>query len=202
MVDTTKDQAMPNYIQTTTYAMAIGLGLLGASGIPVQAQTASTTSTTTNSNSDRAPNGSLEKYHGKLRASELTGANVYNDQGTAIGTVNDLLVDNDGKIQNVVLSVGGLLGVGTHYVSVPFSEIQVQPSRSNDTGMATANGVTGANGTTTTGTTNATMTPTTSAGTTTTGMATDTSSTHYFSVVLPGATKDSLTKMPEYNYRS
>jgi sporulation protein YlmC with PRC-barrel domain len=193
---------MRNYIQTTTYAVAIGLGLLGASGIPVQAQTASTTSTTTSADSDRAPNGSLEKYHGKLRASELTGANVYNDQGTVIGTVNDLLMGNDGKIQNVVLSVGGLLGVGTHYVSVPFSQIQVQPSRSTDTGVATTNGVTGPNGSATTGSTNATATPATSTGTTTTETTTDTSAKHYFSVVLPGATKDSLTKMPEYNYRS
>ncbi len=195
---------MPNYIQTTTYAMAIGLGLLGLSGASVQAQTASTSSTTTNadSDSDRAPSGSLEKYRGKLRANELTGANVYNDQGAAIGTVNDLLVGDDGRIENVVLSVGGLLGVGTHYVSVPFNQIQVQPSRSTDTGMATTNGVTGPNGSPTTGKTNTTATPATSTGTTTTGTATDTSSKHYFSVVLPGATKDSLTKMPEYNYRS
>jgi sporulation protein YlmC with PRC-barrel domain len=197
-----KDREMPKHIQTSAYAVAIGLGLLGVSGLPIQAQTTNTTSATTSTNSDRAPNGSLEKYHGKLRASELTGANVYNDHGTALGTVNDLLVGNDGKIQNVVLSVGGLLGVGTHYVSVPFSQIQVEPSHSGGTDSTATNGMTGTNGTMTTGTPNATVTPATSTGARGTGMATNTSSMQYFSIVLPGATKDSLTKMPEYNYRS
>ena len=193
---------MAKHIQTAAYAAVIGLGLLGISGLPVQAQTTNTTSTTTSTNSDSAPNGSLEKYHGKLRASELTGANVYNDHGTALGTVDDLLVGNDGKIENVVLSVGGLLGVGTHYVSVPFSQIQVEPSRSGGTDSTATNGIAGSNGTMTTGTPNATVTPAASTGARGTGMAANTSSKQYFSIVLPGATKDSLTKMPEYNYRS
>lgn len=199
----TKDQEMPNHIQATAYTVAICLGLLATSSIPVQAQATDATSTTTKTDSEKAPNGSLEKYHGMLRASKLTGANVYNDQGISIGTVNDLLLGDDGKIQNIVLSVGGLLGVGTHYVSVPFSEIQVQPSRSSGAGAAIGSGAAGPNGTVATGTaTNSAVVPATPTGARGTGMATNTSSSQYFSIVLPGATKDSLTKMPEFNYQS
>lgn len=137
----------------------------------------------------------------------MSGANVYNDQGTEIGTVNDMLVADDGKMQNVMISVGGFLGIGTHYVSVPFSQIQVQPSRSGNTGMATTNATTAIGtappnttgtgaGLATTGTmANGNMTPDASANN---NMA---ARTQYFSVVLPGATKDSLTKMPEFHYR-
>ncbi len=215
---------MPKHVQNTACAVAIGLGLLASSTVPVLAQTTPTpadnAATTANANNDKAPNGSLEKYHGLLRTSELNGANVYNDQGTAIGTVNDMLVGDDGKVQNVVISVGGFLGIGTHYVSVPFNQIQVQPSRSGNTGMVTTNS-TATTGTTTPAQTMASPEPNTTAtgagmattGTTTNGdmtpattannnMATGNASrVQYFSVVLPGATKDSLTKTPEFHYR-
>ena len=204
---------MSKHVQNNACAMAIGLGLLAFSALPVLAQPApnaarntATTSNMADANSDRAPNGSLEKYHGLLRASELNGANVYNDQGTAIGTVNDMLVGDDGRVQNVVISVGGFLGIGTHYVSVPFSQVQVQPSRSGNTGMAITNGMTGINGTATTGiattgaATNGNLAPATTANNNMT--VSNASGTQYFSIVLPGATKDMLTKMPEFYYRS
>lgn len=204
---------MSKHVQNNACAMAIGLGLLAVSALPVLAQPAPNAARNTappadmaDTNSDRAPNGSLEEYHGLLRASELNGANVYNDQGTAIGMVNDMLVSDDGKVQNVVISVGGFLGIGTHYVSVPFSEVQVQPSRSGNTGVAITNGITGINGTATTGiattgtTTNGNLAP---AKTANNNMAVSTASgTQYFSIVLPGATKDVLTKLPELHYRS
>lgn len=214
---------MPKHVQNAMCAAAIGLGLLASAAVPVAAQTtpnpADNTAMTPNgatANNDKAPNGSLEKYRGLLRASELNGANVYNDQGTAIGTVNDMLVADDGKVQNVVISVGGFLGIGTHYVSVPFSQIQVQPSRPGNTGMATTNATT-AIGTAPPANTAVSPPPNTTAtgaGLATTGtmangnMTPDASAnnnmaarTQYFSVVLPGATKDSLTKMPEFHYR-
>jgi len=204
---------MSKHVQNNACAMAIGLGLFAVSALPVLAQpepnaarNTAATADMADTNSDRAPNGSLEKYHGLLRASELNGANVYNDQGTEIGMVNDMLVGDDGKVQNVVISVGGFLGIGTHYVSVPFSQVQVQPSRSGNTGMAITNGMPGIDvvatpGIATTGTTtNGGPAPATIANN---NMAVSTASgTQYFSIVLPGATKDMLTKMAEFHYRS
>lgn len=213
---------MPKDVQRSACVMTIGFALLACSAVPVLAQITpnpadNTAAPANTANADsKAPDGNLEKYHGLLRAGELNGANVYNDQGTVIGTVNDMLVAGDGKVQNVVISVGGFLGIGTHFVSVPFSQIQVQPSRSGSTGTAITNattmpgvappattGVSPAPGTTapgagmgTTGTTTNDNTP--PAPTASNGMATG---MQYFSVVLPGATKDSLMKMPEFHYR-
>ena len=42
----------------------------------------------------------------------------------SIGEIKDLLVDNSGKIEGVVLGVGGFLGLGEHHVAVPFEQIK------------------------------------------------------------------------------
>jgi hypothetical protein len=46
--------------------------------------------------------------------------NVYDPSDNTIGEVSDVLVDKDGQVTAVILSVGGLLGLGAKYVSVPF----------------------------------------------------------------------------------
>src|SRR5262245_44728885 len=51
-----------------------------------------------------------------LKASTLIGLNVKNPANETVGTINDVVVDPEGKIQQVVVSVGGFLGVGTKKV--------------------------------------------------------------------------------------
>jgi len=56
---------------------------------------------------------------------KLTGLNVRNPQGEKIGTVDDLVINlQDGKIQYVALSVGGVLGIGDKLFAVPFQEVR------------------------------------------------------------------------------
>ena len=45
--------------------------------------------------------------------------NVYDPSDNTIGEVNDVLLDQDGHVTAVILSVGGFLGLGAKYVSVP-----------------------------------------------------------------------------------
>jgi sporulation protein YlmC with PRC-barrel domain len=49
----------------------------------------------------------------------VTGINVYNDNNEKIGDIQELIIDKSGKVDNVVLGVGGFLGMGEHYVAVP-----------------------------------------------------------------------------------
>jgi len=63
----------------------------------------------------------------EVSANKLIGMNVYNAQGDKIGTVHDILLDKDGKATGVVLSVGGLLGVGAKSVGLTWKEIDVKP---------------------------------------------------------------------------
>ena len=51
--------------------------------------------------------------------------NVYDTSNNTVGEVSDLLLDKNGRVKAVILSVGGFLGLGGKYVSVPFNALQV-----------------------------------------------------------------------------
>jgi sporulation protein YlmC with PRC-barrel domain len=59
------------------------------------------------------------------RASKLIGATVYGSDNASIGEVNDLILASDGKVNGVVIGVGGFLGVGEKNVAVPFDKLTV-----------------------------------------------------------------------------
>jgi sporulation protein YlmC with PRC-barrel domain len=66
---------------------------------------------------------------GQLRADQLIGMTVYNDQGEKVGTVHDIILDKDGKASGVVLNVGGVLGIGAKAVGLTWKEIDVKPDQ-------------------------------------------------------------------------
>jgi sporulation protein YlmC with PRC-barrel domain len=62
---------------------------------------------------------------GDVRASKLIGASVYNDRNEKIGSVDDLVLGKDNKADEVVVSVGGFLGIGTKLVAVPYTQLKL-----------------------------------------------------------------------------
>jgi hypothetical protein len=58
-----------------------------------------------------------------LADSEVIGANVVNNMDEQIGSIADLVMDEDQKLVGVVLSVGGFLGIGSKWVAVPVEQI-------------------------------------------------------------------------------
>lgn len=116
------------------------------------------------------------------RASKLKGLDVYNDKNEKVGDINEILLDKSGKVEGVVIGVGGFLGMGEHDVKVEMSKLKFvdEPVRSSST-------------TTTTTTTGANRPATT----------TTTSSDRKWypdHAILAGATKDSLKSMPQFKY--
>jgi len=63
------------------------------------------------------------------RASKVVGSTVVNEANQSIGTIDDLIVTPTEKVPFAVLSVGGFLGVGTKYVVVPYSSLQVRGNK-------------------------------------------------------------------------
>lgn len=59
------------------------------------------------------------------RASKLIGATVYGSDNASIGEVNDVILASDGKVNGVVIGVGGFLGVGEKNVAVGFDKLTV-----------------------------------------------------------------------------
>ena len=51
--------------------------------------------------------------------------NVYDTSDNAIGEISDVLLDKDSRVTAVILSVGGFLGLGAKYVSVPFNALRM-----------------------------------------------------------------------------
>ena len=58
------------------------------------------------------------------QASKLIHMNVYNDQNQKIGDIKELMLDKSGKVADVVIGVGGFLGMGEHDVAVNFDRLK------------------------------------------------------------------------------
>jgi hypothetical protein len=63
------------------------------------------------------------------RTSKVVGSTVVNEANETVGTIDDLIVTPNEKVPFAVLSVGGFLGMGTKYVVVPFSALQVEDKK-------------------------------------------------------------------------
>ena len=63
------------------------------------------------------------------RTSKVVGSSVVNETNETVGTIDDLIVTPSEKVPFAVLSVGGFLGMGTKYVVVPYSALQVRDKK-------------------------------------------------------------------------
>jgi sporulation protein YlmC with PRC-barrel domain len=93
-----------------------------------------------NATTDRSDINTAVHKEGQWRSSKLIGVNVYNDNNEKIGDIQELIVDKSGKVDNVVLGVGGFLGMGEHYVAVPMEKLKWvnEPVRTSSTSTAPA----------------------------------------------------------------
>jgi sporulation protein YlmC with PRC-barrel domain len=125
------------------------------------------------------------------RSSKLIGLNVYNDQNEKLGDISEILLDKSGKVEGVVIGVGGFLGMGKHDIKVDMSKLKFVDEAvrtTSTTGSAT--------------TTSPSATKTTD-NRPATGTATTTSTKNKWypdHAVMSGATKDSLKNTPEFKF--
>ena len=121
------------------------------------------------------------------RSSKLIGLNVYNDQNEKLGDISEILLDKSGKVEGVVIGVGGFLGIGKHDIKVDLSKLKFvdEPVRTTST--------TGSSTTSTPATRTTDNRPATTTTTTTNKWYPD-------HAVLSGATKDSLKNTPEFKF--
>ncbi|QGZ62901.1 PRC-barrel domain containing protein [Paraburkholderia acidisoli] len=60
-----------------------------------------------------------------FRASKLVGSDVYDNSGSKIGAIDDIVLESPNQGAFAILSVGGFLGMGKHLVAVPFNDLQI-----------------------------------------------------------------------------
>ena len=119
------------------------------------------------------------------RMFKLNGLDVYNESNEKIGDISELIMDKSGKIDAVVIGVGGFLGIGQHDVAVPFNQLKFvnEPARVSS---APAGG----------GAANRPMGGTTGAGAT----AQERRDTSYPDHAVLNMTKDQLKAAPAFKY--
>ena len=79
---------------------------------------------------------------GMWRASKLIGLNVYNEQNEKLGDISEILLDKSGKVDGVVIGVGGFLGMGQHDIKVDMAKLKFvdEPVRTSATTTTTTHG--------------------------------------------------------------
>ena len=55
---------------------------------------------------------------------QVLGKSVHNEQNEKVGEVEDIIVAPDKSISYAIVSVGGFLGMGEHYVAIPFNQFK------------------------------------------------------------------------------
>lgn len=74
----------------------------------------------------------------EMFSSKLKGLNVYNQKDESIGEITDIALKNN-QVDALILSVGGFLGVGEHYVAVSPSSVSIRHDVKNDKWLASMN---------------------------------------------------------------
>ena len=168
-------------ISTTAYAQT-------NQPAPASPPAVSTTTTTTTS-------GDKMTLKGNWRSSKLIGLKVYNEANERLGDINELIVDKGGKINAVVIGVGGFLGMGEHDIAVTMDKLKFVEEAVRTSSTTTTPATTERRDTTTTGATTSTTT-TTATTKRDTVSANDWVPDH---AVMSG-TKEQLKAMPQFKY--
>jgi sporulation protein YlmC with PRC-barrel domain len=179
---------MPQEVFMRSTIIAIGLLASTALVSAASAQTPnnSTTSSPSAASSATTATTSHKSYSDQWRASKLIGLDIYNEQNEKLGDISEILLDKTGKVEGVVIGVGGFLGMGQHDIKVEMSKLKFvdEPVKTSSTTTTTS---------TTTGAANR------APATTTTTTSSD-KKWYPDHAILSGASKDQLKAMPQFDY--
>jgi sporulation protein YlmC with PRC-barrel domain len=72
-------------------------------------------------------------------SSKVVGLDIYNNDNKDIGKIQDVAINQNGRAQAYVVSVGEFLGLGEHYVAVNPSAVNVSYNESEKKWRASMN---------------------------------------------------------------
>ena len=99
---------------------ALMSALAATLAVPAWAQTTSPTTTPTTRPAPTASNSS------QIDAHKLIGQSIQNQaDNKTVGKIDSVMLDSSGKVQRVVVGVGGFLGIGKKDVAIDWNQIQV-----------------------------------------------------------------------------
>jgi sporulation protein YlmC with PRC-barrel domain len=89
------------------------------------ANTTGTTTGTTDSAMAPAGPSEIRNSDGTVNTSNVLGATLEGGSGDNIGEIDEVIINTDGKVQGVVVDVGGILGVGARSVLLDWNDIEM-----------------------------------------------------------------------------
>jgi hypothetical protein len=115
------------------------LGTQGANGTPGTNGTSGANGTAGSATASTGASEFVSVANNDDLSSTVVGLDVYNNAKQDIGQIKDIAMGQQGRTQAYILSVGGFLGMGQHYVAVNPSNIQVSYNSSDKKWHATMN---------------------------------------------------------------
>lgn len=117
-------------------ALAILLSAGSVTAYAAQTQESGPSGTTTTYSSENAgtsgsssPTGSDTIRPDEMRSSKIVGESVYDRNNKKIGTVQDLVIEKDGRVSAAVISVGSVLGIGGKNVALKLGDLKAENDR-------------------------------------------------------------------------
>jgi sporulation protein YlmC with PRC-barrel domain len=111
-------------------------GAMGAK--PTPAAPAAAPQTATQGAPKEGPNF-VQVQNTDMLSSNVVGLDIYNGQNDKIGKIQDVAFDPSKQLTGYILSVGGFIEMGTHYVAVNPSAVMVSYDAQNKVWRATMN---------------------------------------------------------------
>jgi len=73
-----------------------------------------------------------EQAEGQVRSQQLIESNIVNESDEEIGSITDLVVDPDGQVAGIIVTVGGFLGMGEKHVLLPWDSVDIVRGEDED----------------------------------------------------------------------
>jgi len=111
----------------TAFLLAVGV----ATGASAQTRPSGDAATTTRTDDSQRPAWTAEA--GSIETGKLIGTKVQTADGKDVGSIDQLIVSQkDGKVSHVVVSKGGVLGMGATKLVLKWSDVKLQRDPDHD----------------------------------------------------------------------
>lgn len=111
-----------------TLLMTAATALILSTGAYAQTATMATEQPTAEATSDvyvHEREGYMAMPGEELTAEALTGARIYSETDEDIGEVSEIILSGEGKVEAVMLDIGGFMGIGEEPVRVALNDISI-----------------------------------------------------------------------------
>ena len=113
------------------------ISLAAVMAVPAVAQDTNTPSQAAPSASRSADEAVTTTPAERVLASKLLNESVRNKANETIGDINDVVIDKSGKVAQIIVGVGGFLGLGEKDVALSFDQLSFATDNDGDLTVTT-----------------------------------------------------------------